>query len=244
MIGSVLINLEKVDSSNVYLNKLLKEQVIEEGFTIVAREQTAGRGQINNKWESKSGENITLSFLLYPKFLPVEMQFILSKFVALGIYDALNELVENVKIKWPNDIYIDDKKVAGILIENTLRSATISNCIIGIGININQTEFSSSIPNPGSLKILTGKHYSLDLIIERLLMRLNYWYEKVYTGKFQDVDNAYHKTLYKLGEFCEYEDEKGRFIGKIIGIEPDGRLCLLDSNNHARKYAFKEVKFI
>ena len=134
------------------MNQLIKNTEVAEGTVVLAKEQTSGRGQVNNTWESSYGDNLLMSIVLYPEFLHAGNQFLLSKFVSLAIVDFLSYYLENVTIKWPNDIYVGNKKIAGVLIENSLRGAFISSSVVGIGLNVNQTEFSSSIPNPTSLK--------------------------------------------------------------------------------------------
>ena len=151
IIGIKIIKLDEIDSTNNYTSKLLANSNVIEGTVVVAKAQSSGRGQLSNQWESEYGKNILASFVFYPKFLPVQQQFLLSKVIALGVRDLLTLFVDKVKVKWPNDIYIDNKKVAGILIENSIMGHTLESSIAGVGININQTVFLSDAPNPVSL---------------------------------------------------------------------------------------------
>jgi BirA family biotin operon repressor/biotin-[acetyl-CoA-carboxylase] ligase len=244
VIGKTIIKLETVNSTNLYLNDLCKTWNLEEGTLVVAEEQISGRGQLNNKWESKHGENLLMSFILYPHFLGAENQFMLSKIAALGVFEFLNGYLENVKIKWPNDIYVGDKKIAGILIENSLRGNTISNSIIGIGLNINQILFSKEIPNPTSMKLETKQTFDLEKLLTELCEKFSVNYNELKSGKDKAINNQYIANLYKHNVLSRYRDKDGAFTAKIIGIDESGRLCLQDSNNQSRKYAFKEVEFI
>ncbi len=244
MIGKTIIKLATVDSTNLYLNNLCKTKDIEEGTLIVANEQISGRGQLNNKWESIPGENLLLSFIIYPHFLGAENQFMLSKVAALGVFDFLSKYIENVKIKWPNDIYVGDKKIAGILIENSLRGASISSSIVGVGLNINQTIFSKEILNPTSLKIETKQTFDLEELLPELCKNFNSKYNELKTGINKNIDNQYIEHLYKYRELGKYRDADGQFTAKIVGIDESGRLCIVDSTNQSRKYAFKEIEFL
>ncbi len=245
MIGNTIINLETVDSTNLYLNKLLKTRKnIDEGTVVITKQQVAGRGQLNNIWESNPGENLLISYIVFPFFLKADHQFILSKATALGVFDFLSGYLEKVKIKWPNDIYVNDKKICGILIENSLRGASISNSIIGIGININQSNFSKKIPNPTSLKLETQRTFDLQKTLTALCEKLDNRYEQIKSAEYEDVNNLYINHLYRYNIFSNYRDKSGIFSAKITGIDESGRLCLCDSSNNFRKYAFKEVEFI
>ena len=153
-VGKVLVELPRLTSTNLYAQELLSKSKPSEGTVISTSDQYAGRGQIGSGWESEAHKNITLTFIFYPAFLPIRQQFQLTQAISLGVKDCIEHFVpKNVKIKWPNDIYINDKKTCGILIQNTLSGAQISSSIIGIGININQTHFQTNPPNPTSFKL-------------------------------------------------------------------------------------------
>jgi BirA family transcriptional regulator, biotin operon repressor / biotin---[acetyl-CoA-carboxylase] ligase len=167
MIGKELIWLQKTDSTNQYLQDMLKKSKMPEGTMVIADEQTEGRGQRGNHWESSTGENLTFSFIIYPDFLELTNQFMLSKIIALALFDLLIGYNENVKIKWPNDIYIGKKKIAGILLENVIKGTKISNTIVGIGLNINQKIFPEALPFASSLSLETGYDYKLPTILNK-----------------------------------------------------------------------------
>jgi len=231
LIGSKLIHLDTVDSTNLYLQQLIRNSDVEEGTIILANEQTAGRGQRGNKWNSHKGLNLTFSFVVYPVFLKATEQFGISAMVSLAVFDSLCKHSDDVKIKWPNDIYIGKRKVAGILIENVL-------------ININQKSFDSDLPNPTSLGIETGKEYNTDSILQDISDKLNYSYHEFIEKGFDRLKMQYIGNLYQLNEYCNYMAGEEKIIAKITGIENDGRLCLLTDKNETLKFAFKEVQFL
>lgn len=243
MIGNTIIRLNSVDSTNSYLSQLVKKKELKEGVVVFAQEQLAGRGQLNNVWESEQGKNILISVLLFPHFLKAENQFLLSKIISLGILDFLSACLKDVKIKWPNDIYVGEKKIAGVLIENTIRGSAISNSIAGIGLNVNQTLFSASLPNPTSLKLETLDTFDLNEVLEKLCAKLEARYKQsLVEGEI--IAEEYIARLYRYKTRHLYRDNKGEFYATITNIDKYGRLCLLDEKNNMRKYAFKEVEFI
>ena len=169
-----LIILPETDSTNNYLTQLCNEQqsAVREFTTVIAERQTAGKGQRGNSWESEDCRNITFSFVLYPTFIEARRQFILSQIVSLSIKEELDQWTEGISIKWPNDIYWNEKKICGILIENDLSGHHIGRSISGIGVNINQDVFRSNAPNPISLKQITGKDHDRYLILANIMERV------------------------------------------------------------------------
>lgn len=243
MIGNKLICVDKIASSNLYLKALLKNNQLEEGSLVCAKQQTAGKGQRGNVWSSEFDKNLLFSFVLYPKFLSAQKQFLLSKIVALGIYDVLKQYLQNVKIKWPNDIYVNDMKIAGILIENSLSGMNIDNTIVGIGLNVNQVNFDKSIPNPTSMQLETGKFFNKEYILKEVCNSLDSRYNTLYNNDIGGLNESYLNALYQYKQAAKYKDCNGEFIAEIVGIDKIGMLCLLDENGDERKYAFKEVEF-
>ncbi len=215
------------------------------GFTIVVtEEQTAGRGQKGNSWESEKGKNILFSLLCHPEFVRASQQFLLSQCIALAIRGALAEHVEGVTVKWPNDIYVGDKKISGTLIECDLMGKSIANCIIGTGVNINQEVFVSDAPNPISLKLLTGKDYDREEILADIVERFTTLYDRLQNGEAEAIRDEYMQCLYRKDGMHEYEDVRGRFMAEIADVEPTGHLLLRFENGNTVRYEFKEVKFI
>ncbi len=243
-IGNKSIDLETVDSTNDYLKKLLKSEKPDEGTVVIAKEQIAGRGQMGNTWESNKGENITMSFVLYPNFINVSDQFILSKMVSIAIVDFLKIFIDEVKIKWPNDIYVKNRKIGGVLIENTILGNNISSTVVGIGLNINQKTFSSSLPNPTSLSLETRRDYTISELIDLLLSKLNNGYNELVSGKIKELDVDYLKCLYQNKEMKQYKAGNEIFQAQIIDVDQFGRLCLLNEKKELLYFGFKEVIFI
>lgn len=239
------INLPRVDSTNNFCRDMLSFGDEVEGITlVVAESQTAGRGQQENKWESEDGRNLTFSLLCHPTFVKASEQFILSQCMALAIWKSLSQLVEDASIKWPNDIYIGDKKVSGTLIECDLRGKEIENCIIGVGVNVNQQEFRSDAPNPVSLKQITGTDYDRDMLLDSIIAEFQTYYKEVKAGRIESVRTEYMQHLYRRKGVHRYADVRGDFMAEIADIEPTGHLVLRFENGSTCRYEFKEVKFI
>lgn len=237
------IHLDTTDSTNSHLRRMIDNGAELPDYAIVyATEQTAGRGQRGNSWESEPGENAIFSLLCYPIAITAANQFILSQVIALSIADTLSKYTEDISIKWPNDIYWNDKKISGTLIECDLKGKNVSTCIIGCGININQTEFLSDAPNPVSLKMITGKTYDPLDIIKDIAEAFQNIYRSV---SIEGIRARYLMNLYRYdGRFHLFEDANGQFEARIYGVEPSGHLLLHTADYNLRRYEFKEVKFI
>lgn len=226
--GTNIVELDNADSTNNYALNLLREKQPFEGTVVRTFRQASGRGQRQKQWESQDFSNLTFSVIYYPVFLSVDRQFQLSKVIALGVADFVKSIVktEPVKIKWPNDVYIADKKVAGILIENSVNSNKISSSVIGIGLNVNQSTFSSGIPNAVSLKMLEGKSFDLEKCFEELCVSLEARYMQLKAGKEQLIDYNYHASLYGLNENREFLIDGQCTFAEIAGITQQGKLKL------------------
>ena len=197
--------------------------------------QTAGRGCGANRWESERGKNLLFSMMIHPEDLPANKQFQISMAISLAIVDALGQLVGDLCIKWPNDIYWRNGKLAGILIENTLKGNFIKDSIIGVGLNVNQREFHSDAPNPVSLWQITSQETDREQLLKDILNRLDFG---------EALKECYMKLLYRRKGFHPYTDKDGVFMAEIAGVEDDGHLLLIDEDGKERRYAFKEVTFI
>ena len=244
------IQMEKVkelSSTNDYLSQLCKENQAKEFYTVLAESQTSGKGQRGNHWESEAGKNLTFSMVLYPTALEVKQHFCLSMLAALSCIEALEVYTDGFAIKWPNDIYWHDKKMGGILIENELEGAYITQSILGIGLNINQEEFRSSAPNPISLKQILGTEADLQEVLSKVIHGIVGGYRQL-EANFNITQLAirtlYIKNLYRKKGLHPYRDRNGEFKAEFHKIEPDGRLVLKDEVGNLRRYAFKEVEFI
>ena len=245
-----LIILPETDSTNNYLTQLCGEQqsVVREFTTVIAERQTAGKGQRGNSWESEDCRNITFSFVLYPTFIEARRQFILSQIVSLSIKEELDQWTEGISIKWPNDIYWNEKKICGILIENDLSGHHIGRSISGIGVNINQDVFRSNAPNPISLKQITGKDHDRYLILANIMKRVKEYYTLLQADTSNNaadiITERYVRSLFRRNGFHRYADADGEFLARLLSVEPDGRFILKDQTGKERGYLFKEVQYL
>ena len=239
-----LLHLEQTDSTNHYLKTICNESSVTELTTVVADYQTSGRGQRGNSWESEAGKNLLFSFVIYPTFLEARRQFLLSQLISLAIKEELDRYAEGFSIKWPNDIYWHEQKIACILIENDLTGCCLGRSIAGIGLNVNQTVFYSTAPNPVSLYQITQQtHNCLDLL-STIMKRVQREYRSVQNGEATHTAARYRAALFRGKGMHRYEDNHGEFIAEIIDIEPEGILVLQDDKGRKRRYAFKEVKYL
>ena len=250
-IGQTIIEKERLPSSNSYMGDLLKKSTVIEGLVVWTKEQTEGRGQRENYWESEANKNLCISIALFPSFLRASDQFQLTKIASLGVADFVQSKLGNIplqqerfpiKIKWPNDIYAGTKKICGILIENTLRDYQIANTVLGIGVNINQTVFNSAI-NAVSLKLITGKEYDLKICLEELCRFIEARYLQLKASKLNLIDTAYTALLYRYNEWSNYLVKEQNTFAKITGISPEGKLMLELESGDKIMCGFKEVVF-
>ncbi len=210
----------------------------------MAESQYAGRGQLNNRWHSEPGKNLTFSLLLRPSFLPVAQQFDLTRAVSLGIIEALEPIFgNNLKIKWPNDIYYDDKKLGGILIENILQGSQIKNSVIGIGLNINQGGFPFEIAKAVSVKQILHRDYDLRFILSEICKNVEAAYLSLKSNRFEDVRNAYMARLYWLNEYKMFKAKGLVFKGAITDVKENG-LLVVNTGSGASEYNQKEIEFL
>lgn len=208
-------------------------------------EQTAGRGQKGNHWESERGRNLTFSIMTHPEFMPAECQFVLSKAVSLALIDTLAAHSIKATIKWPNDIYVNDKKICGILIECGISgSGQLNSAVIGIGLNVNQTLFTSDAPNPTSMKLETGIDFSREAILEEFCQLFETNYTMLAENLYSPIDNRYKENLYRKDGFHSYQDDVRTFEASICEISKYGALILKDRDGVKKEYQFKEVSFL
>ena len=222
-----------------------RDEKYREGDVVWADFQTAGRGQRGHEWHSRKGENLTFSVVLEPSFVPIVEQFSVSEVVALSLVDMLAEYGVEAKIKWTNDIYVGDKKLVGILIEHSLASSALRRTIVGVGINVNQTEFDASLPNPASMAQLLGKELNAEQVLVCFLDHLQRNYEILRGGGAEALHSRYNESLYRKNEYHTYALPGGeKFSAKIVGVAPSGALRLEDKTGKTKDYLFKEVEFI
>lgn len=241
-----LVELDEVDSTNAYLLNLYRtQQVTSELMTVSAQYQLKGRGQRSSQgWESNRGENLLFSFVINPRGVAIKDQFIISQMVALAVEEELNTFADGFKIKWPNDIYWHDNKIAGILIETELIGSIFDVAVIGIGLNLNQKEFKGDAPNPISLVQITDKSIRQDEILNHILMRFKTYYDDYISRQDNTViSQRYLEKLYRLNQMAIYSDADGEFKGKIVNVDKQGLLFIEDEQLSTRRYAFKEVRY-
>lgn len=227
------MHIDETDSTN----RWLREQGGEENVVVWADYQTAGRGCGTNHWESERGKNLTFSMLLHPHDVPAQKQFRISRAISLAICKALGQHIGDLSIKWPNDIYWRDGKIGGILIEVTLQGNKVKDCIIGIGLNINQRVFRSDAPNPVSMWQICEQETDCEQLLQEILQAFQEYMCKSNKDEYQSM-------LYRRKGFHPYADKDGAFMAEIIDVEDDGHLLLRDDNGQLRRYAFKEVTFV
>ena len=229
-IGQVLYDLPQVASTNEYALSLLSKSKPLEGTVISTFCQTSGRGQIGSQWESEPDKNISLSVILYPDFLRVKHQFQLSQAISLAVFDFVTYHLgtAEVKIKWPNDIYLGNFKVAGILLQNSLINNFIRSSVAGIGININQTDFLTRPPNPTSFKLIKGREFDLESMALSLCQFIEARYLQLKSGKIVPLQQDYLRNLYRFQTPALFQRTSGEiFQGTITGLEESGELRVL-----------------
>lgn len=238
-IGKVLYHLDSVDSTNNFAAKLINDQICQNAAVILADEQSAGKGQMGNTWESVHAANLLCSFVWKPDNLSVTDQTKISWMISLSVHKLLLRLGVDASIKWPNDIYVGTQKIAGILIENQLEGNHISWVIAGIGLNVNQCQFET--PNATSVQLHTGTTFRIKTILNELTDILN-GYLRQWNSVESSLKSDYESLLYLKGENAVYTDVHGEFVGEILGVLDDGRLQI-NVRNEIRCYALKEIQF-
>ena len=225
-----LIVLTSVDSTNNYLQQLLEKEMAVEGTLVVALEQTMGRGQRGKSWDSRPGMGLYASILFQPQNWTVEKQFIMNKTIAVGVAAYLESKTDHdVQIKWPNDVLIDGSKVAGILVENSIRGNYISAVIAGIGINLNQPEFQQQFETPAtSLRLITGNTYDVEAEAVELFRFVWNAYSQLNAGERETLENQYAHRLYRRGERAAFTRGQGIFFGVLESVDDFGQAIILE----------------
>ncbi len=242
------LKLKEIDSTNDFAHRLMEIYTLEEinNTVICAQYQTRGRGVGINKWVSDNGKNLTFTIVHIPDYLIIDQAFYLSKAASTAIVDFLDEFGVQASIKWPNDIICQDKKCAGILIENTVSSIhkKIKVSIIGIGLNVNQTEFPHGI-KASSMRLVTGKDYDLGYLLDKIVYKVFYWLDILRKHKFDRVDSFYFAHLYLYDQISTFRADNKVFRGKIRGVDQYGRLILeIPEQNSLKLFWQKEIEFL
>lgn len=237
--GKEMYHLNCVDSTNNFAANLISDHICQSGAVIMADVQTSGKGQMGNTWESAASKNLLCSLVWKPDNLSVEEQFKLSWMTSLAVHKLLMRFGINAQIKWPNDIFVENHKIAGILIENQLEGNRISWVIAGIGLNVNQEEFASK--NAVSMKHLLGMDLQLKTVLSELMDLMNGYIQN--WGSFHEKwKNEVEDNLYQKDIPANYKDKNGMFVGTIRGITNDGKLAL-EVEDEMRNYRLKEIEF-
>ena len=239
--------LEIVDSTNRYVRDeagdLWGKQESGGYVVVTAEHQTAGRGQRGNTWSSNAGENLLFSVLVRPgEALAVSNQFLLSQAVALALHSALEHYGIDTRLKWPNDIYVGNRKLGGLLLEVDYCGAFVEQAIIGVGVNVNQEIFPKMDRVPVSMKILLGCDFSVEEVLATILNSFEYYYGLLSSGDCESIATEYSKLLLGLNELRTFVDSGGRFNAVLEGVEPSGHLLVRRSDGRLARYAFKEIE--
>ncbi len=242
-----IIRLKETPSTNDYAF-LLEDGAIEGPLTaVVADHQTKGKGQRGNLWESERGKNLLLSVIMRPWFVPARDQFVLSEMVSMSVVETLDEYAPGFTVKWPNDIYHKDRKIAGILIEHTLSGCSLGKSIAGIGLNINQKMFLSDAPNPVSLHQILNKETDREQVLLGLLTRMNSGIQSLeedYSAHRAQLHERFLSRLWRGEGLHPFKDKDGVFQARIKDVRMDGPIVLEDTEKKERTYLFKEVQYI
>ncbi len=240
-VGKKLEILPHCHSTNRVAVKMVTHAKPPEGTIVLTENQTSGKGQRGNQWESESSQNLTFSIIFYPGFLFIKDQFYLNMIASLAVVDALKIFIANrIKVKWPNDVYVNDKKICGILIENTLKGTVIEHSVVGIGLNVNQSEFS--IEKATSMADLTLISYDLNDVFNQVILSIEKYYLLLRQGGLKSIRQVYLENLYWMNEMHLFESNE-IFSGQIVDIDEVGRL-IVESGSERGAYGYKEIKFL
>lgn len=242
-IGYPTFFIDEIDSTNQWAFSEIGKGTVTEGTLYRAGLQTAGKGQRGRKWDSLANQNLLLSYVLIPKFLLLQEQFKLTMAVSLAIKATLDVFLPNrVSVKWPNDIYVDNQKIAGVLIESSSDQGKMATTVVGIGLNINQRFFDENV-NATSLLLETGVMQSLDAVLDQLNVQLEKWYVKLRNNS-TDLHQLYTEALFRLNQRHLFEVGGNKAEYKVMGVNKNGQLLLADNNDVTKSYHLFEVKMI
>ncbi|GAB4326391.1 MAG: biotin--[acetyl-CoA-carboxylase] ligase [Bacteroidales bacterium] len=243
-----IIRLKETGSTNEWAGSALASGLIPPDtlYAVTADYQTAGRGNGNTKWISDPGQNLLLSLIIPGNDFPASGQFFLNMAVSVSLMETVSHYVSSpgVSIKWPNDIYIGDRKVAGILIRHTVTGSVIGNTIAGVGLNLNQTRFVKSLPNPVSILQITGKTVNRDECLHFLLDRFEKHLESLCRGEVSELKEVFHRSLFRLNEWHSYKYRGGLIRARIQGVSSYGFLMLETEERKMIECDLKEIEFI
>lgn len=241
-IGKVKIFAQECTSTNLELKALLNSQAIDNGTIYHTNYQTAGRGQQQNTWQSNANQNVLMSIFLKPTFLGADEQAYLNMAVSLAVNQVVAKLVQTkTYIKWPNDIMVDDQKIAGLLVENVLQNNKIKYSIVGVGLNVNQAEFNQI--NATSLKLLTGQNFLVLEVLDLLCKALEKYYLWLNQRQFDKITENYTQHLYAKGQLKTFKINQSKIQGEIMGVNKTGKLFVL-INGEIKSFGNKEIELV
>ncbi len=240
-----IIKLNAIDSTNTYLKQICDDEELEDYTVVITNHQTRGRGQMGTIWNSEKAKNLMCSVFKNASLIKVDQQFYISIVTSLAIVKALQSFsIPKLNVKWPNDILSENKKVCGILIENVIKNKRLDCSIIGIGLNVNQTEFEQ-LPNASSLKLLTGTVYNIDELLQLILFNLKHYFKFLEQGRQEFVKREYENLLFRKDKPSSFKDQKGNiFAGFIKGINAVGNLQILLEDDILKEFDLKEVQLL
>jgi BirA family transcriptional regulator, biotin operon repressor / biotin---[acetyl-CoA-carboxylase] ligase len=240
--GKNIVFMPECHSTNTLALQLCQQRGTSEGTVIITNNQTQGKGQRGNSWEAQPNQNLTFSIILKPSFLKASEQFQLNRSVSLGLYDFLSEKVSTaIKIKWPNDMVVQNRKVCGILIENVIQGSSIAWSVVGIGLNVNQTEFVSE--RAGSIRMFTNLVHDLDQELTKLLTCVEVRYLALRQGKQEQMNMDYRQALLGIDEKRKFKSQGQEVEGMIKGVDAVGRL-MLQTDQGDKVFDIKEIEFV
>lgn len=240
-----LIKLNAIDSTNSFLKEMARKTSLKNYTVVSTNEQTKGRGQFNSSWSSEPSKNLTISVFIKDFNLAIANQKYLNFAISLAVFDVLyTYLKDTVSIKWPNDILSVEKKICGILIENSIQQDKINHTIVGIGLNVNQENFSNDLIKVTSLKLATNREFNLDNLLLKLIESIKKRISQLSSREYEKLELEYLNALYKKDCQATFIDHQNNlFIGKIIGISETGKLQIKLDENRVKEFGIKEVSF-
>ncbi|OQX81117.1 MAG: biotin--[acetyl-CoA-carboxylase] ligase [Bacteroidetes bacterium 4484_276] len=245
LVNNSLLEFENVGSTNKVAAKILAAGKPVEGTVIITQFQSQGVGLGTNTWESQPGKNLLMSLILYPTFLEPARQFLLHKISSLAVMDTVRVLTqtEEITIKWPNDIYAGNKKIAGTLTNNIIAGNLIKSSVVGIGLNINQVTFSENLPNPVSMKMITGKTFEVKKVLNLLCEKIDHYYDLLKNNQVQLIDDLYLKSLLNYQVDANYKTGDEVFSGRIFNVSEYGKLQIMHGSR-LREFDIKEIEYL
>ncbi len=242
--GEKIIYYATCSSTNTVAMNLVSKSQLAEGTVVITDCQLQGRGQRGNSWMGEPYQNLTFSLILYPTWLGVQDSFYLNMVTALGIYQTLaTSIIQGLSIKWPNDIYFQNQKVGGILIENVVNKNKLRSSVVGIGLNVNQTNFNN-FPHATSLSLICGYKFNLSSLLLQLTNNIQRQYDRLHQEGNHDLQKDYLQYLYGLHEIKTFRDQEGIFQGMIQGIDEQGRLVIDRAHQERRHYNNQEIALV